>query len=183
MSEFVPSVQVNGRSFELFISNEQIKRRTAEIAQELNARFAGQFPIMLPVLTGAYYFASLLFSQLTFPYAVDFVKISSYGKKMKSTGEPILMLKHQLELINRPVIIIEDVIETGITADFLYEHLHTYQPKSVEIITLLFKPTKFEGKTQPKTIGFEIGEEFVVGLGMDYAEDGRYLSDIYRLKA
>jgi hypoxanthine phosphoribosyltransferase len=175
-------IRIDERTFEIFITREQINERVIALASELNARMVNKYPILMPVLTGAYYFTSLLVAQLNFKYAIDFVKVSSYGRNMKSSGEPLLIFKHQLELMGRPVIIIEDVIESGLTTEFLYNNLQTYQPESVEIMTFLFKPDRFEGKIKPHSIGFEVGNEFVIGFGMDLGEDYRYLPDIYRLK-
>lgn len=182
-SEIPPHIHIHDFDFELFLSSEQISKRIDELGDEISNKFSDQNPIFIPILTGAYAFAGSLFSRFNFPYSVDFMKIASYGKEMHSSGEPNIPLMNHLDVQNRNVVIIEDIIETGTTADLLLNIIEAKNPLSIEIVSLFLKPGKYKGKLLPKYVGFEITDEFIIGFGMDYAEEGRYLKDIYQLKS
>lgn len=182
-SKNLPKIFIHGSCFELFIPSEVIGQRIDELGKEISDKFSDTNPIFIPVLTGAYAFAGALFSRFNFPYSVDFMKVSSYGKEMFSTGEPVISLGQNVEVQNRDVVIIEDIIETGTTVDLLLNIIEAKKPNSIEIVSLFLKPGKYKGKLFPKYVGFEITDEFIIGFGMDYAEEGRYLKDIYQLKS
>ncbi|MCZ2355925.1 MAG: hypoxanthine phosphoribosyltransferase [Bacteroidia bacterium] len=176
-------MQIKDKQFKILFTHNQIDSRIAEFARELNQQYTDSqtIPVLIPVLTGAYRFFSDLFVKLTFPYEVRFAKLSSYGSGMASQNEVITNFPIQPEIKNREVIVIEDVVDTGLTLDVLHYQLQDMQPASMRIASLLFKPSAFRGIHKPDWAGFEISDLFVVGYGMDYAEQGRYLSDIYQL--
>lgn len=176
-------MQIIDKQFKILLSSDQIQSRVTELANELNQRYQSSevIPVLIPVLTGAYRFFGDLFSKLNFPYEVRFAKLSSYGSGMISQNEITTNFVIHPEITHREIIVIEDVVDTGLTLDVLHYQLQDMQPASMLVASLLFKPNAFRGIRRPDWVGFEISDLFVVGYGMDYAEQGRYLSDIYQL--
>ena len=172
-------IQLEGLVFEQLINAEDIRNRIAELASELNRRHAATCPVLLPVLSGAFWFSAQLVQLLNIDYRLDFVRVSSYRGGTQSTGEIELVLLPRLEMKGQQVILIEDIVDTGLTLDYLIEYLQS-SGAQLESAALFHKPNAHKGEHQPDWVGFEIGDTFVVGCGLDYQERGRGLNALYQ---
>lgn len=173
-------IKLHDKSFEIYLSEETILKRVKEIAAGINKDFAGKRPLFIAILNGSFMFASDLFKQLNIEAELCFIKLASY-KGMKSTGNVITSIGLEVDLFNKEVIIVEDIVDTGKTLhNFLPKLLHQ-QPESLKIATLLHKPDATEYPLQLDYVGFEIPNKFVVGYGLDYDGLGRNLKEIYQL--
>ncbi|MGA9798014.1 MAG: hypoxanthine phosphoribosyltransferase [Terriglobales bacterium] len=172
----------------VLLTREQIARRVAEMGAEINRDFAGQSVILLGVLKGAAIFLSDLSRQLTIDATFDFIGVSSYGTRPSpaqelksgwdSTGEVRLTKDMDQSMIGRNVILVEDILDTGLTLTYLKKMLMARQPQSLKIAALLDKPSRRKQPITADYVGFSIPDEFVVGYGLDYAEKYRNLPDI-----
>lgn len=173
-------IKLHDKSFEIYLSEETILKRVKEIAAGITKEYAGKRPLFIAILNGSFMFASDLFKQLNIEAELCFIKLASY-KGMKSTGNVITSIGLEVDLFNKEVIIIEDIVDTGKTLhNFLPKLLHQ-QPESLKIVTLLHKPDATEHPLQLDYVGFEIPNKFVVGYGLDYDGLGRNLKEIYQL--
>lgn len=174
-------IQLYDKSFEVFIREEEILNEISAISQRINEEYSGKEIIFIAILNGAFMFASDLLKCIQVPCEISFVKVSSYhGTTSSGRVDELIGLNTKLE--NKHVIILEDIVDTGITIDKIKTLLRTEVPASVKVCTLLFKPTAFLGKIEPEYVGFSIPNSFVVGFGLDYNERGRNLREIYQLK-
>ncbi len=160
------------------ISAEQIDCAVGRVAEQLNKRYEGCTPIFLSVLSGSFLFMSDLVRKTTFDSQLAFVKISSYDG-MESTGSVRQQLDVDFDIEGRDIIIVEDIVETGHSMNFLLESLRKRNPASIAICTLFFKPDKFLYDYKIDYTALSIGNEFIVGYGLDYNQLGRNLKDIY----
>lgn len=174
-------IQVRDKTFELFIESEEIQRKVTSIADEINSDFLGEEVVFVAVLNGAFMFASDLMKKVKLTSEITFVKMSSYSG-IQTTGkvEELIGLKDNLN--GKNVIILEDIIDSGLTMDKIIGLITDQSPKSMKICTLLFKPEAFHGNHEPHYVGFSIPNAFVVGYGLDYDEKGRNLDAIYQIK-
>lgn len=178
MSELI---QLHDLFFQPFINKADIKKRVEEMGRAIANKYQGRNPIFLGVLNGAFIFAADLIRSCPINCDISFIKLSSY-RGTRSTGEVATLIGLDIELKDRPVIIVEDIIDSGKTLDTFLPELEKLNPASIELATLLTKP---EAREYPVTIhytGFEIPNKFVVGYGLDYNGLGRNLRDIYQLK-
>lgn len=175
-------VVVQDKIFQEFISADTIQTRLEVLAQELNEFYKGLNPILLPVLNGSFIFAADLVRKLDMDPELQFIKVQSYHGEIQHSGSSKVMIGVDMDLKDRHILLIEDIVDTGRTNDFLREYLGKSQPASIRMATLLFKPSCFVGKHHPEYVGFEIPEDFVIGYGLDYAQKGRELDAIYHLK-
>lgn len=173
-------VNIHDLSFGPFISEEVLQARIKEMAAQLNTAYTGKNPIFLAVLNGAFMFAADLFKSLECQPELSFVKVSSY-QGTQSSGRVDELIGLQTSLTGRHVVVVEDILDTGVTMDKIFTLLQAEQPASLEICSLLIKPSAYKGKHAPNYVGFEIEDRFVVGYGLDYKEYGRELSSIYQL--
>lgn len=173
-------MQIRDRHFEIFISEEKIKKRVSEIADQVNKDYIIKKPLFLSILNGAFIFTADLFREISIPSEVSFIKLRSY-RKMESSGKIKELLGLEHNIFNRNIIIIEDVVDTGKTLNHVLEEFNNLGTKSIEILTLLYKPEVNIYPVPLKYVGFEIPDKFVVGYGLDYDEHGRNLKDIYKL--
>jgi adenylate kinase len=173
-------LKILDKSFVPFITADEIKTEVSSLAKHLNADYAGKDVIFIAILNGAFMFASDLFKEITLPSAISFIKVSSY-QGMNSTGRVDEIIGLTANIKNKHVVIIEDIVDTGITIEKVKTLLYSEKPASIEVCTLLFKPDAFQEKEIPKFIGFSIPNKFVVGYGLDYDELGRNLGEIYQL--
>ena len=171
---------VKGLSFEIFISSFEIKRRIIELAKQISADCSGEDLILLGVLKGSFIFMADLVREIDLPLNVDFLKISSYSGT-SSTGEVKSILGLSADLVGKNVLIVEDIVDTGISMDYLISQLSKHNPKRLQIATLLFKKEAFRYNYKLDYVGFEIPNKFVVGYGLDYDGLGRNFPDIYQL--
>ena len=174
-------IQVNDKSFEVFINEEEISKQISFLADKINSEYQGKEVIFIAILNGAFMFASDLIKLITISCEISFVKVSSYnGTSSKGRVDELIGLNANIE--GKHVIILEDIVDSGITIDKIKTLMSTEDPASVKVCTLLYKPTAFLGKKEPDYIGFSIPNKFVVGFGLDYNEKGRNLREIYQLK-
>lgn len=171
-------IKVHDRNFEPFILAHQIEARVSAIAQDITNEYTDKNPLFLAVLNGAFILAADLFRKINFRSEISFAKISSYSGT--STTEVIQQLIGFSEAIaDRHIIIIEDVIDTGLSMQHVLKQVYEQNPASVKVLTLLFKPNSLKVPIKPDYIGFEIEPKFVLGYGLDYDGLGRNLPDIY----
>lgn len=172
-------MKVKDLEFKKLIAASKIEERIAALAAEINHDYKDKSPILLPVLNGSFMFASDLMKELKIPCRLSFVKISSYSGTA-STGQLKTLIGHEESLFNQDVLILEDIVDTGLTLQKIIEELRGLGAKSVEAISLLRKAPAREKKIDVKYVGFDLENDFVVGYGMDYDGLGRNLKDIYK---
>lgn len=171
-------VQVGKLRFKEMISEQKIMQRVSELGNEMSQLYKDENPIFIAVLNGSFIFMGDLFKNIDIQCEVSFIKVQSYNNT-DSTGKitELIGLKENLE--NRHVVIVEDIIETGLTLSNVREKIMSQMPKSLKICTLLYKPTEFKYNYPIDFIGFTIENDFVVGYGLDYNGQGRNLNAIY----
>jgi len=175
------TIQVQDKTFSSFISAEKIEDAVTNMAERINSDLSGKNPLFLVVLNGAFIFASDLIKKIDIPCEISFVKLSSYvGTQTTSLVRELIGLDEVLK--DRTVVIVEDIIDTGITMGFTTEKLKKLEAKEVLISTLLFKPDAFKGNYHIDYIGLEIPNDFIVGYGLDYNGNGRNYPEIYKIK-
>ena len=176
-------VTLNDKTFEVMIPAEEIDKSVAAVAERLNADYANteKAPIFVGVLNGSYMFLADLARKTTFNNEIVFVQISSY-EGTQSTGTIKQKLGIDFDIEGRDIIIVEDIVESGVTMAHMIATLKRQNPKSIDICTLLLKPEKMEVKLDIRYVAMEIPNDFIVGYGLDYNEQGRNLKDIYTIK-
>ena len=175
-------VTLNGKTFEEIISKEQIDQIVFELSERINRDYKGKRPIVIAVLDGAFIFAADLIRKFDFDHQFRFVKLSSY-KGMKSSGSIKYHLDIDVDLKNEDILIIEDIVDTGVTLHQYTQDLTKKSPASVEICSLLSKPKALQHNDLAiKYCGKEIEDEFVIGYGLDWDYKARHLPAIYQLR-
>ena len=167
--------------FEELISEETIQKRVEEIGKEITKDFADKIPVIIGVLNGSFLFLADLVRNINIDYEVDFIKISSYVNSTKSSGTVRLIKDISADITGRDLIIVEDIVDTGLSVEFLYNRLKEAKPASISFVTCLKKPTKINVDHLVNYIGFNISDSFVIGYGLDYAQRFRGLPSIYNL--
>lgn len=173
-------VQILDKTFETSIPEEEIKRHVKEVAERLNRDMAGKNPLFIAVLNGAFMFAADLFKELTIPCEISFVKLASY-QGTTTTGKVREVVGINEDLHDRTIVIVEDIVDTGLTMKQMIESLGTRHPKSIHICSLLVKPDKLQVDLNIEYAAMRIPNDFIVGYGLDYDQQGRNLRDIYTL--
>ncbi len=174
-------VTYNGLTFEPYITRERIQARIEELAREITAEFAGKKPLFLCVLNGAAPFASELFLNVETDAEITFIRLKSYeGTSSTGTVKEVMGLTE--DIAGRPVIVVEDIVDTGNTIRRLVDDLEAKNPAQVKIATLLFKPESLRCDVTPDYVGFAIPPKFIIGYGLDLDGLARNLKDIYVLK-
>lgn len=163
-------------------SEVQLKERVKAIADQISADYKDKELLLVGVLKGANVFMCDLMREISFPIQIDFIAASSYGHSTESSGVVKILKDLDFSIEGKHVLIVEDIIDTGLTLKYLTENFHSRGPKSLEICTLLDKPERRIAKLDVKYVGFEIPDEFIVGYGIDYAEKYRNLPYIATLK-
>lgn len=153
----------------VLISEEQINARVKELAKQISTDYAGRRPLLICILRGASIFFANLVKNIEIDCTIDFMSLSSY-QGTSSSGKVRMLLDIREDIKDRPVIIVEDIVDTGLTGVYLKDLLAARKPSSVEFCTLLDKPQNRKVEIKPKYIGFTIQNEFVVGYGLDYNE-------------
>jgi hypoxanthine phosphoribosyltransferase len=172
------TVKLHNKYFKPFISDKEIHKAVLAIAEKLNNDFSYKTPILLGVLNGCFMFASDLVKELRISCEVSFVKLASY-QGTQSSGEIKSLIGLNENLKGRDVIILEDIVDTGHTIDVLCEQLKSLDVNSITVVAFLFKPKAYKGKSIINYTGIEVGNEFLVGYGLDYDGLGRNLKDLY----
>jgi len=173
-------ITLHDKTFALSISYTDIQQAIEKVADQINKDMAGETPVFVGLLNGAFMFAADLLKWIETPAEVSFIKYSSYVGT-RSAGEVSELIGLNTDLRNRTVIVIEDIIDTGTTIAKLLKDLQPKGLKQVKIATLLFKPDAFKEDYLVDYVGFSIPNDFIVGYGLDYNELGRNLRDIYTL--
>lgn len=174
-------IRLNDKQFEVFIREEEISKEVRVLAERINNDYQAKEITFLAILNGSFMFASDLIKLIQLPCEISFVKVSSYnGTSSKGRVDELIGLNTPVK--GKHVIIVEDIVDTGITIDKIISLLDKEDAASTKVCSLLYKPAAFKGKKQPDYIGFSIPNAFVVGYGLDYNEKGRNLSEIYQIK-
>lgn len=174
------AITLHDKQFRPFLSHEQIVRRVAELAERIAADFEGKRPVLLGVLNGCYRFLADLSQHLDMACEIDFIRVRSYSGT-HSSGAVKQLFALSESIAGRHVIIVEDIVDTGRTLEYLCEELRQYDPDTVSVASLLLKPDVFKMRQTLHYVGFEIPDLFVVGYGLDYDGLGRNLNDIYQI--
>ena len=160
---------------EVLIDRDDLQRRIAELGEEISTDYAGRDLLLIGVLKGAVFFMADLMRNLTIPCEIDFMAISSYGVSTDSSGVVRILKDLDINIEGRDVLIVEDIIDSGLTLSYLMRNLEAREPASLEICALLTKPDRREAEVPVRYIGFEIPNRFVIGYGLDFAERYRNL--------
>ena len=176
------TIQVKDKAFAVSISEEQIREQVKRVAQEINRDYTGQEPVFLAVLNGSFIFAADLMREVELPCEISFVRLASY-QGVATTGKIREIMGLNIDITNRPVIIVEDIVDTGLTMAHMLETLRSHNPSSIDICTLLLKPGKLQVNLDIRYCCMEIPDDFVVGYGLDYDGFGRNTKEIYTLKS
>jgi hypoxanthine phosphoribosyltransferase len=166
---------------ETLVSSEELKRRVAELGAEVSRDYEGRDLVMVGVLKGAVLFLADLMRSLTVPCEVDFMAVSSYGSQTDSSGVVRILKDLDAPIEGRDVLIVEDIIDSGLTLQYLMRSLNARAPASLEVCALLTKPERLRVDLSPRYVGFEIPNRFAVGYGLDHAQRYRNLDYVVAL--
>jgi hypoxanthine phosphoribosyltransferase len=167
---------------EVLISSREIEDKVREIGARITEDYRGEKPLLIGILRGAVVVMSDLMRNIDLQCELDFMDISSYGTGTSSSGVVRILKDLEEDITNRHILIVEDIIDTGLTLSYLMRSLHARKPASLEICALLSKPSRRRADLDVRYLGFEVPDEFVVGYGLDYAGAYRNLPDICVLK-
>ena len=163
---------------EVLLTAKQIEERIKELAEIISEDYRGSKILVIGVLKGAVIFLSDLVRHLTIPVEIDFMAVSSYGADTNSSGVVQILKDLEQSIKDKEVLIVEDIIDTGLTLAYLYEYLLRRGPKSLKVVTLLDKPDRRQVSFNPDYCGFKIPDRFVIGYGLDFNENYRHLADL-----
>ncbi|MCB8994603.1 MAG: hypoxanthine phosphoribosyltransferase [Bacteroidales bacterium] len=173
-------IKVLDKEFEISIPSEKIQERILEMANQISADLKSLDPVFIAILNGSFMFASDLFKKLSIDAQITFLKLASYqGTTTSGTVKQLIGLNQEIK--NQNIVILEDIVDTGITLDTIMRQLSGYQPASIRVATLLYKPDACKTDIPLDYIGFPIPNEFIIGYGLDYNGYGRKYKDIYTL--
>lgn len=175
------NIQLHDKIFVPYLTESEIQQAISRLADNINKDYQGKEVLFLSVLNGAFMFTSDLMKKITLDCEISFMKVSSYAGT-ESTGRIDELIGLNTSVTNRNIIILEDIVDTGITIDKVIKLLELQDPSSIEVCTILFKEEAYKGHHPPKYFGFEIPNKFVVGYGLDYDQLGRNLPEIYQVK-
>ena len=173
-------VKIKDKTFKTSITEEEIKKQVKAVAQQISKDMEGKNPLFLAVLNGSFIFAADLMREMTIPCEISFVKLASY-QGTTSTGKIKEVIGINEDLSGRTVVIVEDIVESGQTMKRMIESLGTRNPASVPICSLFFKPEKLQTELNIDYVAFRIPDDFIVGYGLDYDQQGRELRDVYTI--
>lgn len=165
-------------NLKVLLAEEAIARRVAELADQISAEYEGKKLLLICVLKGAVVFTSDLMRCLKIPVEIDFIAVSSYGTDTASSGVVRILKDLDSSIKGKDVLVVEDIVDTGLTLNYLRKNLLSRQPGSLKIVTLLDKPARRQVEFTPDYCGFEIPDHFVIGYGLDFNEDYRHLRGI-----
>ncbi len=174
-------IQVLDKTFIPYISASEIDARIKKMACKLMEDYAGEVPVFLVVLNGAFMFASDLMKHYTDAAEISFIKMASY-EGTDSSGEVTQLLGLDIDITDRHVVLVEDIVDTGNTIVALYNLINRFKIKSLRVATLFFKPEAYRKSIEIDYAGFEIEHKFIVGYGLDYNKQGRNLGEVYQIK-
>ena len=174
-------IQVGNEKFVPMISEEKLAERVKEIGMQISKDYEGKLPIFIGVLNGSFMFLSDLLKQVTIHCEMDFMKLSSYGDTKISTGNVKMLKELNADINERHIIVVEDIVDSGLSINYMDGLLKQLNPASIKYASLLIKPKSLKYDVKIDYIGFEITDEFVIGYGLDYAQKFRNLKAIYQL--
>ena len=174
------TITIKDKTFKTFIPEEEILKNVKAVAERINNDLAGKNPLFLAVLNGSFMFAADLMRYVNIPCEISFVKLASY-QGTTSTGVIKEVIGLNEDLNGRTVVIVEDIVDTGLTMKRMIETLGTGSPEAVHVCTMLLKPGKLQVPLDIEYVAMEIPNDFIVGYGLDYDQQGRNLRDIYTL--
>ncbi|MBW1998056.1 MAG: hypoxanthine phosphoribosyltransferase [Deltaproteobacteria bacterium] len=166
----------------LLLKEDTIRSRVKELAGRISADYAGKKPVMIGILNGVVFFYVDLLKELTIPAKIDFVRAASYGPGTVSSGKIVLSKDVEIPIKDEDVILVEDIVDTGLTLNYILAKLKEKGPRSLRICALIDKPERRKEEVRVDYCGFKIKEGFLVGYGLDYNEEYRCLKDIYELR-
>ncbi len=174
-------LQIGNDKFKIFLTEDQIQKRIKQLARQINKDYQGCIPIFIGVLNGSFIFMSDLIRNITLDCEVDFLKLSSYGDAKISSGHVILLKDLNATIVNRDIIVVEDIVDSGLSIDFIKRLICLHKPKTFKVVALLYKKDAIKINVKIDYIGFSIPNDFVIGYGLDYAQKERNLRAIYKL--
>ncbi len=176
-------IRVNGDHFTVMISERRIRTKVRELARTISRDYRHTIPVFIGILNGSFIFFADLIREVTIDCEVDFLKLSSYGEAKISSGNVRMLKDLNCQVEGRDIIIVEDVVDSGLSMQFIMEIIMKQNPKSFRIVTLLYKKEAVKNPLHIDYVGFTVPKDFVIGYGLDYAQQKRNLKSIYRLKA
>lgn len=179
--KLMATIDIKDKTFETLIPEEEILRRVKVVADKISNDLKGKNPLLLGVLNGSFIFAADLMRMLTIESEISFVKMSSY-EGTESTGNVKKLVGLNENIEGRTVVIVEDIVDSGLTMERMLEYLKDFKPADIRICTLLLKPENLKRKLDIDYVAMEIPNDFIVGYGLDYDGLGRNLRDIYVVK-
>ena len=174
-------ITVNNDRFVLYLTESKIQQRVRKLGGEISRDFRGRVPIFIGVLNGSFIFLADLIRHVTIDCEIDFLKLSSYGDSKISSGNVKMLKELNCQIEGRDIIIVEDIVDSGLSVDFMVKLVKQQNPRSFKIISLLYKKDALKVDVPIHYIGFTIPNYFVIGYGLDYAQKERNLRAIYRL--
>ncbi len=174
-------IRVGNEVFKIMLPEEKILKRVEEIGEQISTEYRGKFPILIGVLNGSFMFLADLMKNISIKCEMDFFKLSSYGDEKISSGKVKLLKELNADIEDRHVIIVEDIVDSGLSIKYIEELIGSMNPASMKVASLLLKPNSLKYDVKIDYIGFEIPDAFVVGYGLDYAQKYRNLRSIYAL--
>ncbi|HEX9657229.1 MAG TPA: hypoxanthine phosphoribosyltransferase [Bacteroidota bacterium] len=176
------TLRVNGDRFVPMITERRIKTKIKDLAQRISKDYKGKVPVFIGILNGSFIFFADLIREITVECEIDFLKLSSYGDAKISSGNVKMLKELNCQVEGRDIIIVEDVVDSGLSMEYIMEIIMKQNPASFRIVTLLYKKEAVKSPLHIDYVGFTIPKDFVIGYGLDYAQRMRNLKAIYRLK-
>lgn len=176
------TVTIGNEVFEIMIPEDRLQARINELAEELRKEYAGKLPIFIGILNGSFIFVADLVKAYAEQCEIDFFKLSSYGDEKISSGKVKLLKELNCDVNGRDLIIVEDIVDSGLSIKYMEQLMEQHNPTSVKVVTLLLKPDSLKFDVKIDYIGFEIPSKFVIGYGLDYKQKYRNLRSIYALR-
>ena len=165
-----------------YLTEAKIQRRVKQLARQISKEYEGRVPIFIGILNGSFIFMADLIRHVTIDCEIDFLKLSSYGDAKISSGDVKMLKELNCQVEGRDIIIVEDIVDSGLSIDFMIKLISKQNPRSFKIISLLYKKEALKIDVPIHYVGFTIPNYFVIGYGLDYAQKVRNLRSIYRLK-
>ena len=170
---------MNAPRHEILISNEQIQQRIHQLGSEISKEYQGKTPIFIGILNGSFIFLADLIRKITIDCEVDFIKLSSYRDSQISSGKVTMLKDFDCQIEGRDIIVVEDIVDSGLSLQYLRRKLTAMKPKSLAFVSLLLKPATVKIDFKIDYVGFSIPDQFVVGYGLDHAHKYRNLPGVF----
>jgi len=174
-------IMVGDEQFVPFFAEDEIQKRIKELAEQITEDYKGKIPVFIGVLNGSFLFMSDLIRYMNIDCEIDFFKLSSYGDAKISSGRVKLLKELNCDVNDRDIIIVEDIVDSGLSINYIEELFSEKKPNSMKVVSLLVKPGSLKYEVKIDYIGFDIPDKFVIGYGLDYAQKYRNLRSIYVL--